>query len=132
MAYIKFKELSKYFDFKYEADLEKLPEYTKEYVESGERILAAYKNEKDYALFTNKKMILFDRDALAIYYKRIHIIPYKSISSSYIDYRPGKVDLLITMDSGYQLHLKFIDMHHNEKDNIKYIYKVMMKYKLEC
>ena len=31
MAYIKFKELSKYFDFKTEVYEDKLPDYTKEY-----------------------------------------------------------------------------------------------------
>ena len=34
MAYIKFKELTKYFDFKTEVDLDKLPEYAKEYAET--------------------------------------------------------------------------------------------------
>ena len=33
MAYIKFKELTKYFDFKDETNPFELPDYTKEYVE---------------------------------------------------------------------------------------------------
>ena len=127
MAYIKFKELSKYFDFKTEVIEEDLPEYAKEYVEDNEKIILSYKNNKDYAVFTNKKMILFDRDTLAIYYKKIHIIPYKSISSSAINFKPGKVELLISMDSGYQLHINFINMNHDKKENIKIIYKAMMK-----
>ena len=117
MAYIKFKELSKYFDFKTEVVEDDLPEYAKEYVEDNEKIILSYKNSKDYAVFTNKKMILFDRDALAIYYKKIHIIPYKSISSAAINYKPGKVELLISMDSGYQLHINFISMNHDKKEN---------------
>ena len=32
MSYIKFKELSKYFDFKEEIAVDKLPDYAKEYV----------------------------------------------------------------------------------------------------
>ena len=127
MAYIKFKELSKYFDFKTEVAEEDLPDYAKEYVEDNEKIILSYKNNKDYAVFTNKKMILFDRDTLAIYYKKIHIIPYKSISSSAINFKPGKVELLISMDSGYQLHINFISMNHDKKENIKIIYKAMMK-----
>lgn len=127
MAYIKFKELSKYFDFKTEVVEDDLPEYAKEYVEDNEKIILSYKNSKDYAVFTNKKMILFDRDALAIYYKKIHIIPYKSISSAAINFKPGKVELLISMDSGYQLHINFISMNHDKKENIKIIYKAMMK-----
>ena len=52
MAYIKFKELSKYFDFKEEIAVDKLSDYAKEYVSSKETIIGSYKNSKDYAVFT--------------------------------------------------------------------------------
>ncbi len=130
MAYIKFKELSKYFDFKEEIATEKLPDYAKEYVSSKETIIGSYKNSKDYAVFTDKKMILFDRDTLAVYYKKIHIFPYMSISSSAINFKPGKVELLFSFDSGYQLHINFIDMNHDKKEKLKSIYKIMMETKL--
>lgn len=130
MAYIKFKELSKYFDFKTEVTEENLPDYAKEYVDSSEKIILSYKNSKDYAVFTDKKMILFDRDALAVYYKKIHVIPYKSISTSAINFMPGKVELLLSLDSGYQMHINFIDMNHDKKENIKVIYKSMIKAKI--
>ncbi len=130
MAYIKFKELSKYFDFKTEVYEDKLPDYTKEYVEDNETILIGYKNSKDYVVFTDKKMILFDRDSLAVYYKKIHIIPYVSISTSAINFKPGKVELLFSFDSGYQLHVNFIDMNHDKKEVIKKVYKTMMKEKI--
>ena len=130
MAYIKFKELTKYFDFKDEILEEDLPDYTKEYVEANEHIVMGYKNSKDYVVFTDKKMILFDRDTLAIYYKKIHIIPYMSISTSAINFKPGKVEILFSLDSGYQLHINFIDMNHNKKENIKKVYKTMMKTKI--
>jgi len=130
MAYIKFKELTKYFDLKTEVDIDKLPEYAKEYVEEKEKIVFAYKNSKDYAVFTDRKLILFDRDPLAIYYKKIHIIPYRFISTSAINFKPGKVELLFSLDSGYQVHLNFIDMHHDKKENIKAVYKTVMKAKI--
>lgn len=130
MAYIKFKELSKYFDFKEEIATDKLPDYAKEYVSSKETIIGSYKNSKDYAVFTDKKMILFDRDTLAVYYKKIHIFPYSSISSSAINFKPGKVELLFSFDSGYQLHINFIDMNHDKKEKLKSIYKIMMETKL--
>ena len=130
MAYIKFKELSKYFDFKTEVYEDKLPDYTKEYVEDNETILIGYKNSKDYVVFTDKKMILFDRDSLAVYYKKIHIIPYVSISTSAINFKPGKVELLFSFDSGYQLHVNFIDMNDDKKEVIKKVYKTMMKEKI--
>ena len=131
MAYIKFKELSKYFDFKKEIlSLEELPEYTTEYIEEEEKIILAYKNSKDYIVFTNKKMVLFDRDTVAIYYKKIHIIPYSSVSTSAINFKPGKVEILLSLDSGYQMHINFIDMNHDKKEHLKQVFKIMMKTKL--
>ena len=89
-----------------------------------------YKNSKDYVVFTDRKMILFDRDTLAVYYKKIHIIPYMSISTSAINFKPGKVEILFSLDSGYQLHINFLDMNHDKKETIKSIYKVMMRVKI--
>lgn len=126
MAYIKFKELTKYFDFRLEVDNKNLPEYTIEYLNTNEDVLLAYKNSRDYALFTGERMILFDRDALGLYYKKIHIIPYNRISTCAINFKPGKVELLCSLDSGYQMHLNFIDMNHDKKEKIKEIFKIMM------
>ena len=132
MAYARFKELTKYFDFKEEIDIDKLPEYTKEYVSSGEKILLGYKTSRDHAVFTDKTMILFDRDTMAIYYKKIHTIPYKSISTSAINFMPGKVEILFSLDSGYQLHLNFVSMNHDKKENLKVVYKSMMKHSVKA
>ena len=131
MAYIKFKELTKYFDFKREIKDSELPEYVIEYVLNNEEILLSYKNSKDYIVFTDKRMILFDRDTMALYYKKVHIIPYKTISTHAINYKPGKVELLFTFDSGYQLHINFIDMNHDKKENIKLIFKKIMEYTIK-
>lgn len=130
MAYIKFKELTKYFDFKTEISFDSLPDYTKEYMIDSEQFVLAYKNSKDFVIFTNRRMLLFDRDALAVYYKKIHIIPYKSISTSAINFKPGKVELLFSLDSGYQLHVNFIEMNHDSKERLKIAYKILMSYNI--
>lgn len=54
------------------------------------------------------------------------MVPYKSISTSAINYKPGKVELLFSLDSGYQLHINFISMNHDKKENLKKVYKLMM------
>ena len=131
MAYIKFKELTKYFDFKTEIKEEDLPDYVKEYILDKERVILSYKNSKDFAVFTDKRMILFDRDTMAVYYKKIHIIPYSTISTHAINFKPGKVELLFTFDSGYQLHINFIDMDHDKKENIKLVFKKIMEYNIK-
>lgn len=126
MAYIKYKELTKYFDFKKEVDINELPEYTTEYVNPGETILGAYETERDHGIFTDKTMILFDRDIIGSY-KKIHIIPYKSISTSAICFKPGRAEILLSNDSGYQMRIVFVNMNHEKKDRLKAIYKVMMR-----
>lgn len=130
MAYIKFKELTKYFDFKTEVSFDSLPDYAKEYISPKEKYVMAYKNSKDYVIFTDKRLILFDRDPMAAYYKKVHIIPYESISSSAINFKPGKVELLYSFDSGYQMHINFVDMNHDKKENIKTVYKIMTSIRL--
>ena len=123
MAYIKFKELTKYFGFKTEVLPKDLPKYALEYTYFDEEIIFGYKNSRDCIVFTNKRMYLFDRDVAGIYYKKIHVIPYKSISSGAIDFKSNKVDLLFSLNSGYQIHIKFIKMDHNKKENLKKIYR---------
>lgn len=131
MAYMKFKELTKYFDFYKEVPTDELPEYTTEYVRSDEKILLGYKTLRDHAIFTDKTMILFDRDLVGET-KRIHIIPYASISTSVITFKPGKSEILLSLDSGYQLRIHFINMNHDKKENLKVVYKSMMKHSVKA
>ena len=126
MAYAKFKELTKYFDFKAEVPTSRLPEYTTEYVRKDEEILLGYKTHRDHAIFTNKTMILFDRDIVGTY-KKIHMIPYRSISTSAICFKPGKAEILLSLDSGYQMRINFVNMNHEKKDHLKVVYKTMME-----
>lgn len=127
MAYIKFKELTKYFDFKMEILPKNLPNYVIEYLHSDEEMILGYKNNRDYILFTTERMYLFDRDIAGMYYKKIHIIPYRSISSGAINFKPGKAELLFSLDSGYQMHINFTNMDHDKKENLKQIYIIMFK-----
>ncbi len=127
MAYIKYKELTKYFDFKKEIDIKDLPDYTTEYVTDNEKILLGYQTSRDHAVFTDKTMILFDRDIIGSY-KKIHIIPYESISTSAICFKPGKAEILLSLDSGYQMKINFVNMNHDKKEHLKIVYKAMMKH----
>lgn len=126
MAYARFKELTKYFDFKEEIKIDDLPDYTLEYVNEGEKVLGGYKTSRDYAAFTDKTMILFDRDLIKSY-KKIHVIPYKSINTSAICFKPGRAEILFSLDSGYQMKIVFVNMNHDKKENLKVIYKTLIK-----
>ncbi len=130
MAYIKYKEVTKYFYFSQEIREENLPDYVKEYIDSDDKVLLGYKTTKDYGVFTNKKIILFDKGSTFGIYKQTHTIPYSTVSTVSITYKPNGAELSLFLNSGYPLKLKFINMKNPTpgeaniyKENIKKIYK---------
>ncbi len=122
MAYIKFKELTHYFNFDRKIALSDLPEYTKHYVSEGEKILIAYATRRDKCLFTERKIVLFDRKDILGGKKKIHFFPYKNISSTAIVFKRDSVNILLTMDSGYQVNLSYVKMSAADKTEIRKIY----------
>ncbi|HOZ54301.1 MAG TPA: PH domain-containing protein [Bacilli bacterium] len=125
MAYIKFKELTHYFNFYKELDIDKLPEYICQYVSKDETIEAVYSNRLDRCLFSDKKIILFDKFGLfenKMMPKKIHFFPYKNISSTAILFNYRKVVIFITMNSGYQFKINFVHMTPKDKTKIRETY----------
>ncbi len=121
MAYIKYKELTKYFNFESEIDSENLPKYVLDYIHSSENILIAYKTARDFGIFTDKRMILFDKNPLSTI-KKTHVIPYNSISTSAIGFGFNTAQILMSLDSGYPLQLNFVKMNDSKKTNLKNVY----------
>ena len=126
MAYVKYKELTKYFNFNKEIDIKDLPKYVLDYVNSDETIYKAYKTKRDKAVFTDKRMILFDV-SLFTTIKKIHIIPYKSISTAAIWFKPNKSSIFISFDSGYQMRLDFINQNAYSKTELRKLYTKIME-----
>ena len=125
MAYIKYKELTKYFNFNKEIDKDNLPNYVTDYLEEKETIYKAYKTFRDKAVFTDKRMILFDVNVTGIN-KKIHIIPYKSISSGAILFKANQAAILLSFDSGYQMRLNFVRLDANAKTELRKLYSKIM------
>ncbi len=126
MAYIKYKELTKYFNFETEVRIEDLPKYVMDYISESEKILIAYRTSRDFGIFTNKRMVLFDKNPLSSL-KKTHIIPYKSISTSAIGFGFNNAQILMSLDSGYPLQLNFVKMSDQKKTNLKNVYIHMME-----
>ena len=55
MAYIRYKEVTKHFNFSKVVELKSLPSYVSDYVYDSETILAAYKVGRDHGMITDKK-----------------------------------------------------------------------------
>ncbi|MEG1150385.1 MAG: PH domain-containing protein [Bacilli bacterium] len=125
MAYIKYKELTKYFNFNEEIPTDNLPKYVNDFVNSDETLIGAYKTSRDKGIFTDKKMILFDLPPLTDE-KKIHIIPYSSISSGAIVFNSSSAEILLSLDSGYQMRLDFVRLGAEEKTRLRIIFTEML------
>ncbi len=126
MAYVKYKELTKYFNFNKELSVDELPNYVLDYLDKGEVIYKAYKTTRDKGIFTDKRMILFDV-APFVGSKKVHIIPYKSISSGAILFKFNSGAILLSFDSGYQLKLNFIKMSSSDKSELRKLFSYMFE-----
>lgn len=126
MAYLKYKELTKYFNFNEELDPKELPEFAMDYLAKGEEIYAVYRTRKDKAIFTEDRMILFDVLPWTNMSKKIHMIPYKAISTSAIVFHPKTAAILLSLDSGYQMRLNFVSMDPHAKTRLRLLYSYIM------
>ena len=118
MAYIKYKEMTPYFNFKEELAVDEVPQYVMDYLDKGEEIKLSYKTSRDKFVLTDRKLILFDVWGL-MENKTIHFFPFKSISSSAIEFKNNSTAILLTMDSGYQLRLNFVNVSSEGKTRIR-------------
>jgi hypothetical protein len=127
LAYIKQKEITKYFDFNKYIPNENLPHYLLDYVYEDEKILAVYKTFRDHGVFTTKKMVLFDNAISIDPFKQIYTIPYKNISSCSIVFRSTKAELKCDLISGYPLRLKFINIKVEDKVRLRLLYSCIAR-----
>lgn len=127
MAYLKYKEVTKYFYFSKVVSYKDLPKYVIDYVFEDESILCGYKTARDYGVFTNKKIVLFDNTSTLGMTKQIYTIPYKTISALSVVYKQRGAELSLFLDSGYPVRIKFINMNNIDKKRVRLIYSLISK-----
>jgi len=127
MAYLKYKEITKYFHFYKELEKDSLPKYVTDYIDEDEKILCAYATKRDKGVFTDKKILLFDVRGVSLTSKEIHTIPYSSVSSLAILYDLSRCSLVFYLDSGYPLELKFKNMKGEDKTKLRLLYSKISK-----
>lgn len=127
MAYIKYKEITKYFNFSKVLPLSDLPSYVGDYVFEDEEILVGYKTSRDHGVFTTKKIVLFDNFSLFGLHRQIYTVPYKSISSCSVIFESKKAELSLFLDSGYPVRLKFINMKGIDKLRLRILYSCISR-----
>lgn len=127
MAYLKYKEVTKYFNFSKMILKGELPSYVTDYIFEDEIILCGYKTSRDYGVFTTKKIVLFDNTSTLGISKQIYTIPYNTISTLSIIYTRSGAELSLFLDSGYPVRIKFIYMTNIDKKRVRLIYSIISK-----
>ncbi len=122
MFYVKYKEITKKFNFSKVINKSELPGYIKHYVLDDEKILVAYKTSRDHGIFTDKKIILFDSVSKIKIKKQMYTIPYKSISTISIIFEENNALLNLLLDCGYPIKLKFINVEPDDKVRLRILY----------
>lgn len=124
MSYVKYKAVTQPFHFSGIIDKKDLPAYIKQYIRE-ELILVAYKTTRDHGIFTDKKIILFDNYRTR---KQIYTIPYSKISTLSIIFDEKEADLDLYLDSGYPVHLAFVNMTGEDKLRLRILYTCLNHY----
>ena len=127
MAYIKYKEITKYFYFSSVIDKKQLKKYVKDYVFDDEKILVAYKTRTDHGIFTTEKIVLFDNYSLFGTKKQIYAIPYEVISTCSVIFHPKSAELSLFLDCGYPVRIKFIKMSDKDKLRLRILYSTILQ-----
>ena len=127
MSYNTYKEITKYFYFSRYLKNVELPKYVNDYVFNDETILASYKTLRDHGIFTDKKMLLFDTKVSFDNTKEVFTIPYTTISSASIIFKPFGAEMSLFLESGYPLRLKFVKMGDADKARLRILYNVIQR-----
>ena len=125
MAYIRYKEVTKHFNFSKVVELKNLPSYVSDYAYDTEIILAAYKVGRDHGMITDKKIVLFDNSLSFNPKKEITTIPYRSISAHSVIFHNSTAEIYLLLDSGHPLLLKFSNMSAEDKVRLRLLYNAM-------
>lgn len=127
MAYIKYKEITKYFYFSKALTKESLPKYVFDYLFDDETVLASYKTLRDHGIFTDRKIVLFDSKVALDNSKEIFTIPYETISTVSVAFRSNSADMSLFLLSGYPLRIKFVKMSDSDKLRLRILYNVIQQ-----
>jgi len=122
MAYVRYKEVTKHFNFSHSMKRDELPGYIKHYVPDDEMVFVSYKTSRDHGIFTDRKIVLFDNVSLFGKYKQIYMIPYSSISVLAVTFGERSAELNLSLDCGFPLNLKFVNMQAEDKVRLRLLY----------
>ena len=125
MAYIRYKEVTKHFNFTKVLDLDEVPSYGKDYIYDDEILLAVYKVGKDIGIINDKKIVLFDNSMSFGGRKEVTTIPYRSVTAHSIIFRATSTEIYLLLETSNPLLLKFVNMKDTDKARLRLLYNAM-------
>ncbi len=125
MAYIRYKAVTRDFNFSNSIELENIPTYGKDYVYDNETILAAYKVGRDISIITDKKIMLFDNSIKLKNKKEVTTVPYTAVTAHSIMFHSNSSEIYLLLSTGNPLLLKFVNMDETDKYKLRLLYNAM-------
>ena len=119
-------EISRDLSFSKVLNKKELPGYIKHYVLEDENVLVAYKTSRDHAIFTDNKIVIFDT-LKKIGRKEIYTLPYKNIISVSVTFDIIDAELVLYLECGYPIKLRFVDLEAEDKIRLRLLYTYLSR-----
>lgn len=125
MAYIRYKEVTRRFNFSKYVEFNKIPSYCMDYIYDEEELLAAYRVGSDHGIITTNKIIIFDNSQQMGMRKEITTVPFHAITAHSIIFRLNTAEIYLLLGTGNPLVLKFSNMKDSDKARLRHLYNAM-------
>ncbi len=125
MAYIRYKEVTRDFNFTKALEAESVPAYVKDYIYDDEVVLAVYKVGKDHGMITDKKIVLFDNTQSFGMRKEITTVPYKSVTAHSVIFHASSAEIYLLLETSNPMLLKFANMTDVDKLRVRLLYNAI-------
>lgn len=125
MAYIRYKEVTKNFNFTKALNFNEIPSYAADYIFEDEILISVYKVGRDHGLITDKKIVLFDNSLSFGIRKEITTIPYRAVSAHSIIFKASSAEIYLLLETGNPLLLKFVNMKAEDKVRLRLLYNAI-------
>jgi hypothetical protein len=126
MAFIKFKPLASSFYFYSTVSNDELDDSINKYLGDGEKIVFAFRSQRDVGLFTNKRVVLIDRKGLRGFCRSVFAIDYKAISSYILNIRNLDSSIEIITNSSHRVLINILKPV--PLDEVYEVYKYLTNY----
>ena len=126
MAFVKFKPLASSFFFYAVVAPDEIDSNINKYLGDGEKIVFAFRSQRDIGVFTNKRIVLIDRKGIRGFCRSVFAIDYKSISSYILNIHNLDSSIEIITNSSHKVLINILKPI--PLDEVYEVYKYLTNY----